>query len=123
MFQFDLNSFRLSAIKKAAYRFSGKYRIEFQSAPINQVVVTMTRLDGVSAADCFGMVFENEVLDQELREIVAEETKVVRDILLAQAFSGISLIDPEGETADYNSDPLNITSSRNSTQTRFTPKG
>ena len=114
VFQFDLNTYRLSAIKKAAYRFSGMYRIDITTLPQNQVVVTMTTLRDLSAQEGDTLVFENEVLDQELREIVAEETKTVRDILLAQAFSGISLIDPSGETADYSSDPLNINVSRRS---------
>jgi hypothetical protein len=48
------------------------------------------------------------VLDQELRETVAEETKSVRDLLLAQTFSGLSLVDPVGENADYHDDPLVI---------------
>jgi hypothetical protein len=47
--------------------------------------------------------FCNEVLDQELREIIAEETVGIRDLLLAQAFSKTSLIDPELETCDYDS--------------------
>jgi hypothetical protein len=47
--------------------------------------------------------FCNEVLDQELRETIAEETAGIRNLLLAQAFSKTSLIDPELETADYDS--------------------
>ena len=34
--------------------------------------------------------FSREVLDQDLREIVAEETRAVRDILLAHTFSDVS---------------------------------
>jgi len=38
--------------------------------------------------------FCNEVLDQELREEIAAETRGVRDLLLAHAFSKTSLIVP-----------------------------
>ena len=37
--------------------------------------------------------FRNELLDQDLRETIAEETERVRNLLLAQAFSGLSLTD------------------------------
>ena len=47
--------------------------------------------------------FCNEVLDQELREEIASESRGVRDLLLAHAFSKTSLIDSEMETAEYNS--------------------
>jgi hypothetical protein len=32
----------------------------------------------------------------------------VRNLLLAQAFAQTSLLDPQGEQADYHDDPLNI---------------
>ncbi len=52
--------------------------------------------------------FRNEVLEQELREVVAEETRPVRDMLMAQAFSAFSLLDQEGDEGDYRKDPKGI---------------
>ena len=52
--------------------------------------------------------FCNEVLDQELREAVAQETEAVRNLLLAQAFSATSLLDEMGDTGDYRADCLAI---------------
>jgi len=66
--------------------------------------------------------FQNEVLDQELREAVAEETKGIQNLLLAQAFSATSLLDPLGECADEGVDPLNIRSSdRQKDENRLDP--
>jgi His-Xaa-Ser system protein HxsD len=48
--------------------------------------------------------FCNEVLDQDLRETVAEETTGIRNLLLAQAFSKTSLIDSELETGEYDAE-------------------
>ncbi|MCA9059945.1 MAG: hypothetical protein KDA85_15665, partial [Planctomycetaceae bacterium] len=61
------------------------------------------------------------VLHEDLREMIAEETKVVRDILLAQAFSGLSMTDPDGETADFRKDPLGIAAELHGDVTEGTP--
>jgi hypothetical protein len=52
--------------------------------------------------------FRNEILDQDLRESIAEETAQVRNLLLVQAFSGLSVTDTVADTADYGDDPLGI---------------
>jgi hypothetical protein len=52
--------------------------------------------------------FRNELLDQDLRETIAEETGRVRNLLLAQAFSGLSLTDADADAADFRDDPLGI---------------
>ena len=105
-FDFDLKVFRLSAVKKAAYRFAGPFIVELQQISDSLVRVTLTQRQSPVQLD--SSCLPNEVLDQELRETVAEETKSVRDLLLAQTFSGLSLVDPIGEGADYRDDPLVI---------------
>lgn len=39
--------------------------------------------------------FQQALLDQDLREIVSEETEGVRNLILAHAFSKTTLIKPE----------------------------
>ena len=104
-FEFDLNVCRLSAIKKAAYRYGQSAIVKIQQLSPSLVRVELTALaDGKLPVERF----PNEVLDQELRKVVAEETSSVRDILLAQAFSNVSLVDPLGEQADWRDDPRNV---------------
>jgi hypothetical protein len=52
--------------------------------------------------------FRNELLDQDLRESIADQTERVRNLLLAQAFSGLAPTDAAADTADYRDDPLDI---------------
>ncbi len=52
--------------------------------------------------------FQNELLDQDLRESIANETERVCNLLLAHAFSGLSPTDTVADTADYRDDPLRI---------------
>src|SRR5262245_45030999 len=107
-FEFDLGVYRLSAIKKAAYRFAGQFDVQIAPIADSRVRVSLSRKAN-AATDIDPMCLPNEVLDQELREVVADETKGIRDLLLAQAFSGLPLVDPIGENADYREDPLGIT--------------
>ena len=98
---FDSTVYRLSAIKKAAYKFGGLFHILIEQH--DQVTdVRMKPKETNAPIDTLAGDFCNEVLDQDLREIVAEETAGIRNLLLAQAFSKTSLIDSELETGEYD---------------------
>jgi His-Xaa-Ser system protein HxsD len=107
-FNFDPAIHSLTAIKKAAHRFSAAYEVEISSAPSGDVRVVLTPRVAGSAATRLLQSFENEVLDQDLRELVSEETRSIRDLIFAQAFSELSLTDTAGENADYHGDPLDV---------------
>lgn len=106
VFEFDLTVFRLAAIQKAAYRFTGEFNVQMERLSEPRMRVALSPRVKLPSLD--PQSFSNEVLDQELREVVAEETRSVRELLLAQAFSGLSLVDPLGEGADFHADPLGI---------------
>jgi len=107
-FTFDLSVYRMSAIKKAAYRFAAHYAVEIRptAGGCVQVVLSPRLSCPPNAPDADSL--PSEVLDQDLRETVADETNGIRDVLLAQAFSSLSVVDPVGETADFHDDPLGI---------------
>lgn len=106
MLRIDLAVYRLAAVKKAAYRFSSSATAAIEVDGRHAVVV-LTRT-GEGAGD-LEQAFLREVLDQELREVVADETAPVRNLILAQVFSRTNLLDPVGEEADFRGDPLGIT--------------
>lgn len=90
----DLRSYRLTAIKKAAYRIADRCTVALGSPDDNKLLVTITFKPATSHAvanDCF-RAFLEELLDQELREQIAEETSPVRALILAHAFSKTDLI-------------------------------
>lgn len=99
---FDSTVYRLSAVKKAAYKFGGHFHflIEQQGSLIK---VQLKPKESYDSPDALAGEFCNEVLDQDLRETIAEETAGIRNLLLAQAFSKTSLIDSELETGEYDS--------------------
>lgn len=101
----------LPAIKKAAYKFADRFFVTIDEANPGNVRVTFRPKPGAGNVETVVGDFANEVLDQDLRESLAAETQAVRNLILAQAFSSTSLLDPDGESADYRDDPLNIASS------------
>jgi His-Xaa-Ser system protein HxsD len=104
----DPRVYRLSAVKKAAYRLGDRCYADIEVAADESIRVRLAaKRDGVCLRTLEGD-FRNELLDQELRESIAEETERVRNLLLAQAFSGVSLTDAAGESADFRDDPLGI---------------
>lgn len=106
-FVFDTRIQSLIAIKKAAYRFGQDFSIELSQLDTDLVNVRLTPLRRVGftlSPDWF----PNEVIDQELREHIAEQTRTVRELILAQALSGLALVDEVGESADFRDDPLGI---------------
>ncbi len=90
----DLRAYRLSAVKKAAYRFAARFTAVFGSPDQDRLPVSLRFQASVteSAAREVTRQFFQELLDQELREHIADETNAVRTLILAHAFSNADLI-------------------------------
>ena len=107
---FDLSVVSLNAIKKAAYVFSASYSVSIVNVDDRMVEVHFESKSVSSHQDVND--FGREVLEYELRESIERETGRVRDVILAQAFSGLNIIFPEGEESDFREDPLQIATAR-----------
>lgn len=106
--RFDPSVYRLAAVKKACYKFADRCYVQIEIPVAGEITVNLkSRANDVGLED-IALDLQNEVLDQELREVVAEETAAIRNLLLAQAFSSTSLVDPAGETANFRDDPLKV---------------
>lgn len=98
----DLRIYSLNAIKKAAYKFTDKYSVLIELIDNDskvQVLIKSTskKLDELEHV---AQLFCNEVIDQDLREVVAKETEGVKNLIIAQAFSKTSLINQELESKE-----------------------
>src|SRR4051812_23360960 len=85
----DLRVYRLTAVKKAAYRFADRFTAILGSPDHDQIPVSLRFKPNVAegAAREITRQFFQELLDQELREHIADETNAVRTLILAHAFS------------------------------------
>jgi len=94
----SLCTFGFDAVKKAAYKFTDQYEVRIGKPTAEQVSVCFTPKASGIGLDRARKDFENEVLDQELRERIGRETQGIRDLILAQAFSRVSLLHPGGDS-------------------------
>ena len=90
----DLRAYRLSAIKKTAYRLAGESSAIVEPGDGDRARVRLivgTRVTDEKANEV-ARAFLDELLDQELREQIGDETSALRTLIVAQAFSRVDLI-------------------------------
>jgi His-Xaa-Ser system protein HxsD len=89
---FSTDVFSLDTIKRAAYKYTDNFSFEFVVSA-GQIECTARSFASLSSEDgaVFKKRFHNEVLDQDLRRSIAEETGAIRNVILAHAFSKTGL--------------------------------
>jgi His-Xaa-Ser system protein HxsD len=90
----DMRCYRLSAVQKASYKLADRCTVVLGSLDVASLPITFRfpRATNESAALDVVRLFFQELLDQELREQIGEETRPLRALLLAHAFSKTDLI-------------------------------
>jgi His-Xaa-Ser system protein HxsD len=90
----DVRVYRLTAVKKTAYRLADRCTAVIGALADPLVPVTLRFKPGTTEAGAreTARLFFQELLDQELREHIADETSAVRTLILAHAFSRADLI-------------------------------
>lgn len=94
--QFDLKVFTLDCVKRAAYRVTGGSSVDIAiEGGLAKCVLHFSKPISGEQADRAIEALRLEVLDQDLRRVVAEETASVRNAVLALAFSksGLKSVD------------------------------
>jgi His-Xaa-Ser system protein HxsD len=90
----DLRCYRLTAVQKAGYKCADKCTLVVGSLEGHSLPITLLFPPATREREALEQVrlFFRELLDQELREKLADETQPVRALLLAHAFSKTDLI-------------------------------
>lgn len=90
----DLRAYRQLAVQKAAYKLATRFTAMLGTLTGECLSVALVFRNGTTEAEAHeaARMFYQELLDQELREQVGEETRPMRALLLAQAFSKTDLI-------------------------------
>jgi len=99
--EFDASVYSLLAIQKACHRFTNEASFEIRPVVREGASFVQVSLSLLAERDEGGLTLlvqqlNNEVLDQQLREQVREQTASVRNLILAYAFSRTGLIAPDG---------------------------
>jgi His-Xaa-Ser system protein HxsD len=90
----DLRIYGEEAVLKAAHRFGDRCHVHLERHE-NAIVCRLRPKRPLENLDSLAGEFSNELADQSLRARLLEQTAAVRNLLLAQAFSGLNLIRPE----------------------------
>jgi His-Xaa-Ser system protein HxsD len=89
-------AFSWVSIKKAAYCFSGRCSFDFQSDGKEIICkLLFPRPQSPKIVASIELAFRNELLDQDLRVRIAEETTPLRNAVLAFAFSKTGIQDQD----------------------------
>jgi His-Xaa-Ser system protein HxsD len=89
--RFSSSIYNIDTIKRAAYRFTGQLAFNFLSEKDTIVCQIMPLSADTADTEAVINEFKNEVLDQDLRRSIADETANVRNVILAHVFSKTGL--------------------------------
>jgi His-Xaa-Ser system protein HxsD len=92
--EIDVRCYRLSAVQKVAYKLAKRCTVILGGLDGSSLPLTFSfppTTHEPEALDVIRLLFQ-DLLDQELREQIAEETRPIRALLLAHAFSKTDLI-------------------------------
>lgn len=94
--EIDLTVINLNAVKQAAYKFTDQCAFAFEQKD-KKLLITISFLHMMSPVEKEDILnkLHNEILDQDLRKIISDETEHVRNLILANAFSNSKLIEPD----------------------------
>ncbi|GEP43090.1 hypothetical protein BGE01nite_23810 [Brevifollis gellanilyticus] len=101
--------YSMNNILRTAHRFSDLYFIDVQATDGTDVRILLKAKSaaGEEPSSLEGR-FLNELLDGKLREIIAEESRLERDVILAHALSRHPVLLKEYEAAEAFTDPVGL---------------
>lgn len=95
-FRISSEAFSWISIKKTAYCFSGRCSFDFHSEGKEIICkLLFPRPQSPQIVAAIELAFRNELLDQDLRARIAEETTPLRNAVLAFAFSKTGIQGPD----------------------------
>ena len=99
---------------KTCYKFTDRCYVFLSRDADNQetiIAVLSPKAEAVDLKQLSGEFF-NELLDQQVRDSVSQETGELRNLIVAQAFAEGNLLDESRDEGDYEADPLGISKHR-----------
>lgn len=92
---FDAKVHSVLSVKKAAYKYIARFASDITTDDTTILCrLTFTPPPSHSTVDHLIAEFKKEALDQSLREQLSRETKAIRNLILAHAFSQSGLVNP-----------------------------
>jgi His-Xaa-Ser system protein HxsD len=106
----DTTIYSQPALLRTCYKFTDRAYLHLsrdENSPDCVVLIVGMKTEKGSIADLMGNLC-NELVDQQIRQNLADEAGPVRVMIVAQAFSEGNLTDADRDAGDYEADPRNI---------------
>ena len=100
----DARSYSLEAVKKCLYWYSDRYTFDIKNVD-NQLIIGIEPITKDSTDEIDDELFreiKSDIIDFEVRQIVNNETEVVKQLLMAKAFATTDQYEnsPPGDISD-----------------------
>jgi His-Xaa-Ser system protein HxsD len=104
----DLRIYPLDVILRTCHAFTARCYVFPRLTENERLTIELeAREPETSLRDLAGQ-FSNALLDQQLRSMIGEETRAIRELLVAQAFCEADLLDRRNSESDEAEDPRGI---------------
>jgi His-Xaa-Ser system protein HxsD len=107
--EIDLGIYSLEAVLRACYKLTDRcYLLLARGMTPDRLLVFTQAKHPEQGVEALIGELANELLDQQLRRVIAEEAGAVRELIVAQAFAEGNLLDGDRDDGDYEADPRGI---------------
>ncbi len=104
----DLAIYPLELVLRACHAFTARCHVQPRHAGEGRLAIEFAARDERDSLRDLAGQFSNALLDFRLRAIVADETRVIRELLVAQAFCEADLLDRSDIESDQYVDVRGI---------------
>ena len=105
----DVGIYPLQVLFRVCYAYTDQCYLFLTSANDGQVVrVRFARRSAVCNLETIVGEFSNELINQRVRLEIANETRAIRELIVAQAFTEADLIERSGSEGSYIEDPRGV---------------
>lgn len=98
----DLAIYPLDVVLRTCHQFTSRCHVVPHAASAGHIAVEFVARDANDSLRDLAGAFSNALLDSHLRAVIADETRTIRELLLAQAFCESDLLD----RSEINGDEL-----------------
>jgi His-Xaa-Ser system protein HxsD len=104
----NLELYTLEALFRVCYLFTDRCYLFLTEESPSVVKVHFARKTPACDLPAIAGAFSNELIDQKVRLDIANETRTIRELIVAQAFTEADLGSSSCSEADYHEDPKGI---------------
>jgi His-Xaa-Ser system protein HxsD len=104
----DVVVYPLEVVLRACHTFTNRCYVFPRTAGEGTIAIDFVPRDSQTSLDELVGAFTNILLDFRLRDVIAAETRTIRELLVAQAFCEADLLDRRQSESDEYDDPRGI---------------